>query len=75
MSPGAVPTRPMHRCPGPRCTVLVPFEMLMCGRHWRSVPRTLQNRVLTAWDGGRGFGTDAHIAAREAAVRAIGGDE
>lgn len=62
-----------HTCPGPDCKAQVPHSMLMCARHWRQVPRPVQNRLWAAWQDGNGAGTDEHIAACDAAIAAIGG--
>lgn len=34
-----------HPCAAKRCSVPVPHTLLMCARHWRLVPREIQNRV------------------------------
>jgi len=39
---------------------MVPGHQLMCGRHWRLISPNLQSRLYSAWDRGRGAGSDAH---------------
>jgi hypothetical protein len=34
-----------HLCHAKGCTVEVPPKMLMCRRHWRMVPRDLQDTI------------------------------
>jgi hypothetical protein len=38
-------TVPPHTCHARGCTMLVPPERLMCGRHWKMVPPELQKAV------------------------------
>lgn len=35
------------------CTVTVPASMLMCRRHWFALPRSLRNRVWSAYEPGQ----------------------
>jgi hypothetical protein len=60
-----------HLCPRRRCPREVPDHLLMCGIHWREVPRDLQRAVTTAYDGGRGLGTLALLAAQTDAIAAV----
>lgn len=60
-----------HTCPGPRCSVQVPPAKLMCPEHWVQVPKPLQQEVYSAWDRGRGRGTQRHAQAVRAAVEAV----
>lgn len=61
--------KPMHQCPTRGCQRQVDDSKLMCGPHWRLVPRVLQDAVYAAYRGGRGLGSDelfeAQIAARD----------
>jgi hypothetical protein len=43
----------------------------MCPGHWRQVPVPLQREVYAAWDRGRGFGSDRHYQAVQAAIAAV----
>lgn len=38
----------MH-CPIDNCDKNVPTDHVMCGRHWKTVPRELQRAVYAAW--------------------------
>jgi hypothetical protein len=58
-----------HRCPGPACDTLVPYEQLACPRHWYQVPLALRRAVSRAWRRGAGAGSPDHTAAIIAAVR------
>jgi len=40
-----------HPCPHPVCGQVVPFSILACRRHWRELPKPLQNEVWRAWRG------------------------
>jgi hypothetical protein len=39
----------MATCPIHGCTNTLKVGLLMCGRHWRLVPRTLQKDVHRTW--------------------------
>lgn len=43
----------MHKCPIKGCPWKLPQHVLMCSRHWRQVPRLLQNQVYDAWNCGK----------------------
>jgi hypothetical protein len=65
-----------HLCPTRRCPREVPDHLLMCGIHWRQVPRSMQRAVLTAYDHGRGLYPNgvpmpALASAQLAAIRAV----
>jgi hypothetical protein len=60
-----------HNCPAAACTASVPYDMLMCSRHWYMVPRPLQSAVWRARARGDGAGSDAHTAAIMAAIAAV----
>jgi hypothetical protein len=57
-----------HHCHAIACEVPVPPSMLMCRKHWFSVPRDLRNRVWAEYDNGI---TKAYCAAAKAAVTAV----
>lgn len=40
---------PGHHCHAHACAVPCQPELLMCGRHWRMVPRSLQRAVWDAY--------------------------
>lgn len=62
-----------HECPRNGCDAIVADSVLMCGPDWVRVPPPLQRAVYRAWDRGRGRGSLAHLAAMEAAIRAVNG--
>lgn len=70
---------PAHReCHATGCARLVPPRLLMCGRHWKMVPRPLQQRVWFAYVEGqelRRDPTDAYLEAVRAAVEAVAAKE
>ena len=68
-----MPDAPTHLCPAKRCPREVPDHLLMCGIHWRIVPRPLQRAVTDAYDHGRGRGTLALLAAQTDAIAAVNG--
>lgn len=40
-----------HPCPIKNCTVMMlPDQLLMCRKHWRMMPRALQDRVISTWN-------------------------
>lgn len=41
-----------HRCAAFPCRSYVPFDFLMCKKHWALVPRALQIDAYRAWDNG-----------------------
>jgi hypothetical protein len=63
-----------HACHATRCNIEVPPKMLMCIRHWRMVPRSIQNRVWAAYRPGQEIDkspSDAYMDAYRAAVNAV----
>lgn len=60
-----------HDCPIDGCQESVPYQHLMCRRHWVLVPSPLMARVYAAWKNGAGAGTEAHANACRAAVNAV----
>lgn len=38
-----------HKCHAVNCSAEVPPKMLMCLRHWRMVPKSLQDRVWATY--------------------------
>jgi hypothetical protein len=61
---------PTHPCPTRRCPREVPNHLLMCGIHWRLVPRPLQRAVNAAYYGA-GVGSPALLQAQRAAIAAV----
>lgn len=57
-----------HHCHAIACEVKVPPAMLMCKRHWFSVPLTLRNRVWAEYHNGI---TKAYCEVAKRAVRAV----
>lgn len=63
-----------HPCHAEGCDVEVPPKMLMCLKHWRRVPKLLQQRIWATYVAGqeiRKDPTDAYMEAQEAAVEAV----
>jgi hypothetical protein len=60
-----------HLCPTTRCPREVPDHLLMCGIHWRLVPRPLQRAVYSAYQGPESIGTPALVQAQRAAIQAV----
>lgn len=63
-----------HRCHATGCEALVDPRLLMCGRHWRLVPRVLQRRIWATYVAGqeiRKDPTDAYLEAMRAAIEAV----
>lgn len=61
-----------HRCPAPNCLAMVPYEMLMCSRHWRMVPKALQNAVYDTYNKNA---LQAHRENCAEAIRVVGAAE
>lgn len=63
-----------HPCAALGCVRVIPTAMLMCGPHWRMVPRILQRRVWACHLAGQAPGRDLAgqlSAAARAAIRAV----
>lgn len=64
-----------HTCHIPHCNVSTPPKLLMCGKHWRMVPRNLQRRVYAHYQSGQERGehrpTEAWHQAADEAIRAV----
>jgi endonuclease I len=60
---------PNHLCPIDRCNHSLPQHLLMCSRHWRLVPRQLQQKVYAAWN--RGEPRQNYVAIRSEAIRCV----
>ena len=63
-----------HQCHADGCQVEVPPKMLMCLRHWRMVPRKLQEQVWATYRPGQEIDkqpTTIYLIAQKAAVDAV----
>jgi hypothetical protein len=63
-----------HMCHVHGCAIPVPPHMLMCFRHWRQVPRPLQQAVWATYRSGQGQDKNpsrAYLAAARAAITAV----
>lgn len=63
-----------HTCHAIDCDVVVPPRLLMCARHWRMVPRALQNTVWATYVPGqeaRKDPTREYLHAARAAINAV----
>jgi hypothetical protein len=61
----------IHRCHTKGCTVAVKPEMLMCLRHWRLVPKTIQREIWRTYRPGQCDDRDPSRAWHDAADAAI----
>lgn len=59
-----------HTCPVPGGDREVSDSMLMCRKHWFTVPKALRVALYAAWQNGAGQGSVEHYAAMAACVRA-----
>ena len=60
-----------HTCPATGCKQQIGKQLLMCRPHWHQVPYLLRRDVVAAWNFGDGAGTDALLAAQQAAIGAL----
>jgi hypothetical protein len=58
-----------HKCPANGCNAQVPYRMLMCGSHWKLVPRAIQDAVYREYR--RETHSAAHIQACKTATEAV----
>ncbi len=66
------PGEPAHHCHARGCAVRTKPELLMCPRHWRQVPRSIQQAVYAAYRRGQCDDMSPSTAWHEAADAAIG---
>lgn len=59
-----------HTCPVPGGTADVRQDMLMCSRHWYTVPQPLRKALYRAWRNGDGMGSAEHVAAMQSCIKA-----
>jgi hypothetical protein len=67
---------PFHICWAPDCTVPISLSMLMCPRHWRQVPKPLQQQVWEHYRPGQeedGKTSQGYRKAAWAAIAAVTG--
>lgn len=67
-----------HLCHAEGCGTAVPPRMLMCRRHWRMVPRALQDAVWAEYVPGqerRKDPTESYLDAAHEAIRAVAAKE
>lgn len=69
--PGDAPAPP-HTCHASGCKSAVRPELLMCARHWRMVPRTIQRAVWRHYRPGQCDDKDVSREWMQAADAAIG---
>jgi hypothetical protein len=65
---------PEHHCHAKDCHTNVPPKMLMCLKHWRMVPKALQEDVWDAYEEGQEIRKDpttAYLRAARAAINAV----
>lgn len=63
-----------HECHATGCRNIVPPKFLMCGRHWRMVPREVQLLVWKHYRPGQEIDkkpTREYLAAMKSAVEAV----
>lgn len=63
-----------HTCHARGCSKVVPPSMLMCLRHWRMVPKSLQRRVWDTYVVGqevRKDPTPEYLSAAQAAINHV----
>ena len=63
-----------HKCAALGCTTQVPVAKLMCARHWRLVPKALQENVVATWNRRTlkdAATCEAHLAACREAMKAV----
>jgi hypothetical protein len=42
-----------HRCFWPDCPRQVPVKLLMCGQHWKTLPRAIRHRIWSTYRRGQ----------------------
>lgn len=63
--------RTNHYCHAKACTEVVPPKLLMCGKHWRMVPKRLKDAVWATYRPGQEITKDPSVAYIEAAMAAV----
>lgn len=65
-----------HHCHAEGCNVAVPPKLLMCARHWRQVPRTIQREIWRHYRPGQEVDkrpTQEYLAVMKRAIDAVAG--
>ena len=63
-----------HTCHAQGCNVAIPPRLLMCAKHWATVPRELQRRVWATYRPGQEVTKDPsaeYLEAMGQAIRAV----
>lgn len=63
-----------HTCHAEGCTRIVPPALLMCGRHWKQVPRDLQRDVWRTYRPGQEITKNPsaeYLRAAKAAINSV----
>jgi hypothetical protein len=62
-----------HPCAADQCDVPLPPRLLMCGPHWRDVPRVIQARIYALYRPGQTAATASpeYLAVLDEAVAAV----
>lgn len=71
-APAAEPDAQQRECPVDGCTEIHGTDMLMCGRHWFTVPQSLRN-ILYAAIRQHGIASGEYLETREACIAAAEG--
>lgn len=61
----------VHHCHARGCDVPVPRRLLMCGAHWRLVPRQIQAAIWRTYRPGQERDTQPSAAYLQAAAQAV----
>lgn len=59
-----------NECPVDGCSTRHPTDMLMCKRHWWTVPQALRDAVWRTYRE-EGVFSEAYMAARDAAIASV----
>lgn len=62
---------PEHLCHASECKTAVPPRMFMCRRHWRMVPKVIQDRIWAEYVPGQERRKDPTEAYIEVALAAV----
>lgn len=62
-----------HRCAASACTTMIGMQLLMCARHWKMVPRSIADRLLSAYVRGQSISTatPAYLEAMQECIDAV----
>jgi hypothetical protein len=65
---------PRHECHAQGCTTSVPPRLLMCSRHWRMVPKPMQDAIWATYEPGQEIRKDPttdYLRAAQAAINHV----